>query len=359
MAVGDPITASDYNNIFNSTNTIVGPSTSNADLGYGRNMNASTVVGGSTPGVSDTVTQLQQFNLFKDLQAGYVHQNASASNAILTTDFDVGDIIVYANITKFTNLYNSVLNFNEATTEFPTANFDESNLVTSGSISVASSRSSAWGTGATSRIGHRVTVSWASAAKRNEFFNAGGQIRFEASLTGGSTGTSNSKDWDWNRILAEMGKIRFWKMGSDYKTESLGSGGTGSTYTIGSISTNTATSSGFFNSPTRLYTKQGGGVSGGNPGTVPVTQIYDDNEYQINLVLPSTSQMTFEIVFDDADTGTGGQLEGVNAPVDEQVGGTVTSNLLTFTPNSSFVIGSSSFDAIVQLAPTGTVDSSL
>ena len=69
--------------------------------------------------------------------------------------------------------------------------------------------------------------------------------------------------------------------------------------------------------------------------------------------------MAFEIVFDDADSGTGGQLESINDPVDEQVGGTVSSNLLTFTPNSSFVIGSSSFDAIVQLAPTGTVDSSL
>ena len=359
MAVGTPILASDYNNIFNSISSVVGPSTSNADLGYGRTLTAGTVVGGSTPGVSDTVTQLQQFNLYLDLQGCYVHQNASASNAIATGDFDVGDPIVYANITKFTNLLNSCTAFNSASTEFPTANFDESNMTTSGSVSVSSSRSSAWGTGANARIAHRVTVSWASAADRNEYFNAGGQIRFEASLTGGSTGTSNSKDWDWNRILAEMGKIRFWKMGTEYKTESLGTGGTGSTYTIGSISTNTAVSGGFFNSATRLYTKQGGGVTGGNPGTVPVTQIYDDNEYQINLVIPSSSQMTFEIIFDDADTGTGGQSENVNDPIDEQVGGTVTSNLLTFTPNSSFTIGASSYDAVVQVAPTGTVDSSL
>ena len=69
--------------------------------------------------------------------------------------------------------------------------------------------------------------------------------------------------------------------------------------------------------------------------------------------------MIFEIVFDDGDTGTGGQSEGVNDPVDESVGGTVTSNLYTFTPNSNFTIGASTFDAIVQTAPTGTVDSSL
>ena len=159
MAVGTPILASDYNNIFNSISSVVGPSTSNADLGYGRTLTAGTVVGGSTPGVSDTVTQLQQFNLYLDLQGCYVHQNASTSNAIATGDFDVGDPIVYANITKFTNLLNSCTAFNSASTEFPTANFDEANMTTSGSVSVSSSRSSAWGTGANARIAHRVTVS--------------------------------------------------------------------------------------------------------------------------------------------------------------------------------------------------------
>ena len=40
MAVGTPILASDYNNIFNSISSVVGPSTSNADLGYGRALTA-------------------------------------------------------------------------------------------------------------------------------------------------------------------------------------------------------------------------------------------------------------------------------------------------------------------------------
>ena len=110
---------------------------------------------------------------------------------------------------------------------------------------------------------------------------------------------------------------------------------------------------------TRLFTKVGGGVSGGASGTVPVTQIYDDNEYQINVVAPNTSQLIFEIIFDDADTGTGGQSESNPAKVDEQVGGTVTSNLYSYRPNSSFLIGAATFPAIQQAAPTGAVDSSL
>ena len=359
MAVGTPILATDYNNIRGLILPTVGPFVSNNDLGYGRTFLSGTVVGGSTPGVSDVITSLQQNNLWKDLQAGHVHQYGTANTRIDVNRIEVGDIIYWANITDFEDFANDVLAFDRDVTEFPTANFDEAGMLTTSSTTVTSTRSTAWGTGANYRIGPRVTVTWASAAARNHYFNAGGQIRFDASLTGGTSSTSNTKDWDWNRILAEMGKIRFWKKATDYFCESLGTGGTGSQNALSSISTNTAVSGGFFNSPTRLYTKTGGGVTGGAPGTVPVTQIYDDNEYQINLVIPNSSQMTFEIIFDDSDTGTGGQSESVNDPVDEQVTGTVTSNLYTFTPNSSFNIGASTFDAIVQTAPTGAVDSSL
>lgn len=353
MGVGDKILASEYNAIYNLMAPIVGPTTSNVDLGYGRTLLSSPVA------IGNTVTSLQQTNLWKDLQAGYIHQTNIANTRVDIDDVEVGDLIRFVNVTNFDLFADDVVAFNPVSTDFPTANFDEASLLTSSSTSTSSSRSTAWGTGATSRIGHRVTVSWASANARNHFWNAGGQIRFDASLTGGTSGTSNTKDWDWNRILAEMGKIRIRKKGSNYVTDSLGTGGTGTSLGLGSLSTNTNTSGGFFTSPTRLYTKQGGGVTGGNPGTVPVTQIYDDNEYQINIVVPNTSQMIFEIVFDDGDTGTGGQSEGVNDPVDESVGGTVTSNLYTFTPNSNFTIGASTFDAIVQTAPTGTVDSSL
>jgi hypothetical protein len=361
MAVGTPILASDYNGIHNLMSPIVGPTTSNVDLGYGRTLLSDLVVGGSTPGVSDVITSLQQYDLWKDLQAGHIHQFATDNTRIALNRVDVGDIIQWANITDFTLFVNDVISFNRDTTEFPSANFDEAGMLTSSSTTVTSTRSTAWGTGGTYRIGHRVTVSWSSANARNHFFNAGGQIRFDASLTGGTTGTTNSKDWDWNRILAEMGKIRFWKKATNYFTESLGTGGTGSEYALGSISTNSATSGGFFNSATRLYTKVGGGVSGGNTGAIPVEQIYDDNEYQINLVIPNDSQMIFEIIFDDSDTGTGYQVESgeQGSPTDEQVGGTVTSNLYTFTPNSTFNIGASTFNAIVQTPPTGAVDSSL
>ena len=60
MAVNDPITALEYNNIYNIMAPIVGT----AATGYGRNLSSSTVVGGSTPGVSDRVTSVQHRDLF-------------------------------------------------------------------------------------------------------------------------------------------------------------------------------------------------------------------------------------------------------------------------------------------------------
>ena len=352
MPSGTLITAAEYNNLRTLTDQVVGQGTS---LGYGRSLLASANVVAS----SDKITSLQQTNLYKDVQAAHIHQNNFANTDVNVADIEVGDIINFTNVTNFTSMVGDITSFNPAVSEFPSANFDEAGLLTTSSTTTSSTRTSAWGTGSDSRIGHRVTLTWASGDARNFYFNAGGQVRFDASLTGGTSGTSNTKDWDWNRILSAMGKIRFYKMGTAYKTVSIASSGTGSEYTIGAISTNTATSGGFFNSATRLFTKVGGGVSGGASGTVPVTQIYDDNESQINVVAPNTSQLTFEIIFDDADTGTGGQSESNPDKVDEQVGGTVTSNLYSYRPNSSFLIGATTFPAIQQAAPTGAVDSSL
>ena len=138
MAVGTPILASDYNGIYNLMAPIAGPVTSNVDLGYGRNLLSSTVVGGSTFGVSDTITALQQNNLWKDLQAAYIHQYGIANTRVDVNDIEVGDIIYWANITDFTDFANDVLAFNRNVTEFPVANFDEAGMLTTSSTTVSS-----------------------------------------------------------------------------------------------------------------------------------------------------------------------------------------------------------------------------
>lgn len=355
MAQNDPITALEYNNVFNLIDPIVGK---NAN-GYGRTMLSSTVTGGSTLGVSDTVTSQQQLDLFIDLQSAYVHQTGTVSNSISITDFEPSTLVEFSDISGLGTISTDVANFSPSfSQDFPSGNFLQELLVTTSGIGVTSTRSSSWGTSTEPRINHRITITWPSAADRNYFFNSGGQIRFEANLTGGTSSTTDSKDWDWQRILDNMGQIQFGKRYSDdaWRTVSTGTG-TGSVNTT--LSNDSTVSGGFLANATKIFSQFGGGTSGGNTGTVPTTEIYSDNEYFIQAVEPNSSSLIFEIVFDDGDTGTGGQDEGVDDPVDEPVTGTITSFVRTFTADSEFTIGTTTYPAVKLTAPPGTINSQL
>jgi hypothetical protein len=337
--------------------------------GYGRNFISDTVVGGSTPGVSDTITEQQHFDLWLDVQAGYVHQNGSLSGTSDPTDFegkrtypsdsDIGlrDPIEEQHLDDVNTVATAVLGFNHTTTDFPASSFDGPNpLETSGGASTASSRSSSWGGSGDSVtvITHEVTVNFASHNDLLYYLAAGGEIRFNGSATGGTTGTQYSKDWDWAQIFTDIGTVRFGRVNNTtWRCESIGGTGTGySNSSIGSGST-----------WTKIFEKQGGGRAGGNPGVIPVAQIYDDNFLRIyartNSAFSSATALQFKIELDDGDTGTGGQAaDGFIGPkVDESVTATVNSTVYTYTPSSSFTYDSVTYNAIALPVPTGTKDS--
>jgi hypothetical protein len=350
MAANDPITALEYNNIYNLIIPILGTASS----GYGRTFTSSQVVGGSTVGVSDRVTSLQQTNLFLDLQAGHVHQYGSVNGALVPADIAADTPVEWDDIVELNVIANAVTSFNHVTTDFPSANFTTDLLRTSGGASCSSSRSTAWN----GFINHQVTIDFGTNLSLRYFLNAGGEIRFNASLTGGTSGTANTKDWDWAQILNAMGTIRFGRVGSNWRTESVG--GTGSGTLLASISSSTA-------APTTIFQKQGG-VSTAAPPTL--TSVYDNNFYQIRAAtvgaFTTATSLYFEIRFEDADLGSGFQDEGVNDPVDENVTGTTTSNIYTYTPDSDFVIDSNTYTAIrwqypgqSRFAPIGTINSNL
>jgi hypothetical protein len=362
MAANDPITALEYNNI----RGIVFPVVGNTTTGYGRAFTSSTVTGGSTVGVSDTVTEQQQFDLYLDSQAGYVHQNGSLSGSITTAAFAEGTEIQWQDIVDFNTLANSVSNFNPVTTDFPSSSFTTDLLRTTGGASCSSSRSTAWGVSPGS-INHQVTINFGNNNSFRYFFNAGGEIRFDASLTGGTSGTANTKDWDWAQILSGMGTIRFGRVGSNWRTEAI-SPGTGTGSLVSTINSGT---------PTTLIFRKQGGVTVGAPsiGDPTGTTIYDNNDYSIyagtNSAFATATQLIFNIVFNDGDTGTGGQ-DGypgeteIGTPIDESVGGTTTSNVYTYTPDSDFTIGVTTYTAIrwqypgqSRFSPIGTINSAL
>ena len=363
MAALDPITALEYNNIRQSIATRVGDfgtwtehgiPTSTTTSGYGRNFVSNIVTGGSTVGVSDKVTRQQMFDLYLDLQAGYVHQYGSQNTTILPAGFAQGTTVEFQDITDFNTIANAVNAFNHLSTDFDSSSFTTNLLRTTGGVSCSSVRSTAWGTGASTVITHRVTVNFGTHNQFLYFLSAGGEIRFDASLTGGTSGTANTKDWDWAQILSSMGTIRFGRVGTNWRTEAI-SPGTGTGSLLSSISTGTTPT-------TVIFTKQGG-VSTAAPPTG--TSVYDNNQYRIkastNNAFASATALIFQIEFDDADAGSGGQAEigQPGTPIDESVGGTTTSNVYTYTPDSDFVVNAVTYPAIQLTAPTGTINASL
>jgi hypothetical protein len=81
------------------------------------------------------------------------------------------------------------------------------------------------------------------------------------------------------------------------------------------------------------------------------------------MVVPNNSQIILEAVFDDSDQGTGGQDEGVNDPVDENVTATIASEFRSRYADSEFNITENSitttYDAVKLDPPTGVNDKNL
>lgn len=324
---GSSILASDYNSLRTSTSAIL-------NTLYGQTLNSSAVTS-----TVDKVTEAQLFSLYIDAQATYVHQVGSISTVVVPpiTGNTIGADTSFAynqstgiksaitdgtkmGLNDYQSLITDISNFNAETSGFPVGNFSQGTPVTS-------SISTSWGGAgdAVQAVYHVITVTFTSNAQREYYFNAGGELWFSGSLTGGS----GSKDTDWAALLAAMGTVKFGKYritASSGTPTPAGSGGSGydsltSTYR-------------------QLFIKSGSGF-------------YDDNDYTIEGRIVDTTTLRFRITFNDGDVGTGGQgIGGVNDPIDESVGGTTTSSINTSRPDSSFVYDTVTYTAVSLAAPT-------
>jgi hypothetical protein len=324
VSVGNTILAADYNTLRNTVSGILATN-------YGQTLISTAASAGST-----SVSVTQKLNLFLDIQRTHVHHtNALNTNiAVPTTGVTIGADTseaynqttgVRSSITDGTRMgYNdfesavtTLSNFNPSTIGiWPTASFTLGTATNS-------SRSTAWGGTTPQIIYHVVTVTFSSQTIRDQYFNAGGEIRFSGSLTGGS----GAKDTDWASLLTSMGSIRFskWRLTADSGTpEPTGSGYDSLTSTYRT-----------------LFIKTGSGV-------------YDDNEYIIEGRIESTTTLRFRIRFNDGDVGTGDPNFPLEPGTDESVGGTTTSSVNSFRPDSTFTYNSTTYDAVRLSAPTIT-----
>ena len=164
---------------------------------------------------------------------------------------------------------------------------------TTNGTGVTSTRTAAWNTD----IAHVVRVDFTTADARRNYFNAGGTIKFEATLASAGDAKSN----DWASMLTAMGTI---SMGYT-ATTSTGSG------TVSSIGNFDLTSS-----YQTIFRKPGTGV-------------YAANDYYVYAKANSATQLEFTLQFQEEAAG--------NPNFDEQVNGTLVNSVKFKRPSGSYV----------------------
>jgi len=202
MAIGDFISAADYNSIRTKIDNVMAIGTGN--IGYGQTTFSSLV------GAGNSVSKTQWDALRYDIYNAILHQTGSAP-AIVTVA--VGDVIRYGashpNFQYDTLADQATANrFDLGTGQFVTEAIDTTSFTSSWYQSVSSTTS----------------ITFATAEQARFFFNAGGKIRFASSRTGGNGEAQNNA---WSNLLSTAGTqsfagglsgINFFSLTSSYQT---------------------------------------------------------------------------------------------------------------------------------------------
>jgi len=354
MAIGDIVTAARYNSMRNTLRTVLGTNNSGTD-GYGQ------VVISSAKADTDIVSEQDMIDLYVDLVRTRVHQ---VGNPPTWGDDDglgypeTGDIIgEFAAEVGATDSSDAAGRLNKGYVDFEGAVADISvsqSTADSSQMSTEELTSSARENSWNGSITHVVTVTFdgytltypdntteiiSGTDHRRYFFNTGGKILLSASLTGGTSNTVGSKDYNWSNLLSNMGTIAF--SGSDTTAS-----GTGTGSLIGNESLTT--------SYTTIFTKTGSGV-------------YAENDYTIRAKSTTSNSIQFEISFNDDDSGDppvtpippGGAPDGIDEDV-TAITGTTTSTVQVYRANGATLnLAGTDYDGVVIAAPSSVNNSNL
>lgn len=281
MAVGEIITVARYNQMQSKVALVLG--NGSGQYGYGEALQSTQV------STSDTVNATHMSNLKTDLTNARVHQTGSIPT--LST-VSIAEDITDAVYTQYEDAATSTLN---------NANDVYIDTQTSTESKTSSTRTASWGgNGQVQGVEHHFSVTFTDENHRRHFFNAGGEIRFTASLTGGT----GSKYTNWNAMLSALGTVKFSSL---------------------NLTADSGTSAGLGNFELTsewqsLLVKTGSGV-------------YSANDYTIRGRAVS-NVIYFQVEFNDDATGSGaGGFENVDDPVT----GTLTSTISQLRATGSYV----------------------
>ena len=208
MAIGDFISATDYNTIRTKIFNVM--ATGAGNFGYGQTTFSSLVTAGNS------VTKTQWDALRYDIYNALLHQTGSAT--ALTT-VAVGDVVRYGasqpNFQYDTFADQATTNrFDLGTGQFVTEAIDSKTFTSSWASSLTAT----------------ATITFSTAEQARFFFNAGGKIRFASSRTGGSAEAQNTS---WSNLLSGAGTqafagglsgINFFSLTNSYQTFYTASG---------------------------------------------------------------------------------------------------------------------------------------
>lgn len=303
LASNTKITTAHYNNLVTDINNVLGPTTN----GYGQALTATNVAALSK------ITSAQWAAIKVDMLKIANHQGITENAAwtagnttsipTLPTIAALGKITA-ADINKFINAIGVL--------ELAANRY----LLAAGQFSTdtwsTSARTLAWGGTGNTQVGHSFTVTFADANQFRYFFNAGGKIKFNATLTGGTASTQYT---DWVNLLTNLGVV------TDY-TATTANTGTGSA--LGGLDLTT----GF----QQIYTKAG-------------TTVYITNDYTIGLsqnLATNPTVLNVRIVFNDDHTNA----------FSDTVTGTLTSTVTADRPTGTNVSIAAPTIALVRAMTT-------
>ena len=269
MAVGDPITAARYNIIQSTVSNVL--STGSGDSGYGQALQSSQVA------PNQLIEDDHMNTLRLDIRKAYLHQNNSYPTLTVVSTADT--------VTDNT-LNNSYATFETLATNINTnRNTISASRLTTGSTASSYVRTTTWNA---TRVGN-FTVTFASTNAARHFFNSGGAVQIDMSVTAGTV-----KNDDWNTMfITNMGTLTFANLASSRS----GAGGT----LTSSVAYTTLTTS-----YQTVYSSVGGGV-------------YTASNFNIQVRFTDISSLVieFQITLNDAAAGT----------IDEDVGANLNINV--------------------------------
>lgn len=313
-----------YNDLINLVNKVLGVSTvGDPTYGYGQTVNTATVLGTQETGIqgSDKITADQYKNLYIDIIRTRAHQIGSSSVTI--DPFVVGnyennpltaDKIEEVYITGLESIANDLdtdrflIDANQGVAEY---------LKTSGGTNIESTYVNSVDGNWNGTLSHIVDVEFTSGAERRAFFNAGGEIRFSASV---DYAGSQAKTVSWQDQLDTMGTISF------KAQETVSNVGVGSGSLIGNSQ---------LTSTYQLCYRQEGGA------------VYSENTYDIYALSLTDDTVRFKVEFVDSVPAAAYYY------TDEDVFGDFSSFLTLFRPSGVVTIDSVEYTTVDVDAPIG------